>query len=55
MKMVICANEECSVIFRQPLVYEKLSSFCPVCREWIEEQVNIALRVFDEATDGPTQ
>lgn len=54
MTIARCANAECLAIFLPPLVYEQLSSFCPSCRKFIQEQLEEALRVFEEAEDGPT-
>ena len=57
-----CANQDCLAVFRTPMVYEPLMSFCPICRETIKYEAGEKQRFWDEVDydfendmDGPTQ
>ncbi len=53
-RIVHCANEDCMAIYLTPSVYEQLSSFCPVCREWIKAELAKEKNDFETELDGPS-
>ena len=46
-----CGNEACLNIFLAPMKYEPLMSFCPVCRQHIEDEVSFLDYLLEEAED----
>ena len=46
-----CANQDCLAIFLAPPKYEPLSSFCPACRAWVQDQLEAPDAIFDGAED----